>query len=93
MQEITVESSLGDQLAELSGQAILCDSEGRVLGFFSPLRDRPRIEDLQLEPPLSIGEIEELRKVKTGRPLTEILCPVGHSMKHRVLWSPHAEEG
>jgi hypothetical protein len=77
MQEIRVEPALGERLGVLSGQAILCDADGRVLGFFSPLRDRPRIEDLQLEPPLSIAEIEELRKVKTGRPLTEIFARLG----------------
>ena len=32
MQEITVEPSLGEQLGELAGQAILCDPNGRVLG-------------------------------------------------------------
>jgi hypothetical protein len=77
MQEITVESSLGDQLGKVSGQAILCDPNGRALGFFSPLPDRPRVEDLQLEPPRSIAEIEELRKVKTGKPLAEILARLG----------------
>jgi hypothetical protein len=77
MQEITVESCLGDQLGELSRQAILCDANGRVLGFFSPVPDRPRVEDLQLEPPLSIAETEELRKVQTGKPLEEILARLG----------------
>jgi hypothetical protein len=74
MQEITVEPALGEQLGELAGQAILCDPNGRVLGFFSPVRDRPHVEDLQLEPPLSIAETEELRKVRTGKPLREILA-------------------
>jgi hypothetical protein len=46
----------------------------QVLGFFSPIRDRPQVQDLQLEPPLSIAETEELRKVKTGKPLAEILA-------------------
>lgn len=77
MHEITVESSLGQQLGELSGQAIICDSAGRALGFFSPIPEHPRVEDLQLEPPLSIAETEELRKVKTGKPLSEILAKHG----------------
>lgn len=39
--------------------------------------DKPRVEDLQLEPLLSIAEIEELRKVKHGKPLSEILERLG----------------
>ena len=77
MQEITIEPVLVEQLGELAGQAILCDANGRVLGFFSPLPDRPHVDDLQLEPPLSVAETEELRKVRTGKPLGEILARLG----------------
>jgi hypothetical protein len=77
MQEITVESALGDRLGELANQVVLCDANGRVLGFFFPFRDRPHVRDLQLEPLLSIAETEELRKVKTGNPLSEILSRLG----------------
>lgn len=77
MQEIIVEPTLSDRLGELSSQVILCDSEGHALGFFSPIPDRPRVDELQLEPPLSIAEIEELRKVKHGKPLSEILERLG----------------
>jgi hypothetical protein len=77
MQEIKVETALGELLGELAGQVVLCDPTGRVLGFFVPLRDRPPIEDLQLEPLLSITETEELRKVQTGKPLDEILARLG----------------
>jgi hypothetical protein len=77
MHEITVESALGEKLGDLAGQAILCDPKGRVLGFFSPIPDRPHIDDLQLEPPLSIAETEELRKVQTGKPLAEIFARLG----------------
>ena len=91
MHEITVDSTFGQQLSGLGGQAVLCDPNGRVLGVFSPVADRPRLEDLQLEPPLSIAEAEELRKVKTGRPLAEILARLGNH-ENRVFWSPHAED-
>jgi len=77
MHQITVEPALGEKLANLSSQAILCDSSGRALGFFSPLKDPAPIDDLQLEPPLSIAETEELRKVRTGKPLREILGRLG----------------
>jgi len=77
MHQITVESALVERLGELEGQAVLCDANGRALGFFSPLADRPQVEDLQLEPPLSIAETEELRKVRTGKPLEEILNRLG----------------
>jgi hypothetical protein len=73
MQQITVESALGEQLAKLPSGAILCDSSGRALGLFSPLNSTTPIEDLQLEPLLSVAETEELRKVRSGKPLSEIL--------------------
>jgi hypothetical protein len=77
MDKLTIESSLCDQLRQLSGQAVLCDPSGRALGFFSPLPDRPPVADLQLEPPLSLAEIQELRKQQTGKPLSEILARLG----------------
>ncbi len=77
MQQIVVEPSLSQKLAALSGQAVLCDADGRALGFFSPLREPVEIEKLQLEPPSSIAETEELRKVRTGKPLSEILRRLG----------------
>ena len=40
-----------------------------------PLGNRPRIDELRLEPLLSITE--ELRKVRTGKPLEEILSGLG----------------
>lgn len=77
MQQITVEPALGNLLVELNGQAVLCDASGRALGFFSPLSGQPLVSDLQLEPPSSIAETEELRKVRTGKPLEEILNRLG----------------
>ena len=78
MQEITVDSALVEKLGQLPGHAVLCDAEGHALGFFRPIKDRPRVEDLQLEPPISIAETEELRKKeRTGKPLSEILARLG----------------
>ncbi|MCE9554405.1 MAG: hypothetical protein K8T91_13640 [Planctomycetes bacterium] len=77
MDQIIVESALGQKLGELGGQVVLCDSEGRALGFFSPLQEPVRVDELRLEPPLSIAETEELRKVRTGKPLSEILGRLG----------------
>ncbi len=73
MKQISVDADFSKKLSELTGQAFLCDSEGRVLGSFSPLPGHPRIDELQLEPPSSIERLQELRKVKTGKPLEEIL--------------------
>ena len=73
MQQITIESTLGQKLGSVNGQVVLCDESGRALGFFSPLPDLPPLEELQLEPPRTSAELEELRKVRTGKPLEEIL--------------------
>ena len=79
MQKLTVEPNVGEQLGTASNQVVICDTSGRVIGFFSPLVDRPRIEDLQLEPPLSNAEIEQLRqKHRTGKPLEETLKRLGY---------------
>ena len=91
MHEITVEPALGEQLGQLAGQAILCDASGRALGLFSPLHDRPPVEDLQLEPPLSIAETEELRQGSDRQATQRNPGSAGHSMSYRVFWSPHAE--
>jgi len=79
MDQITVEQGLGQILGELAEQAVLCDPSGRALGFFSPLPERVQVEQLQLEPSLSIAETEELRKDRTGKPLSEILQRLGLS--------------
>jgi hypothetical protein len=34
MQEVTIEAALSEKLGQLTGQAVLCDSDGRALGFF-----------------------------------------------------------
>ena len=73
MQEVTVELALSQKLGQLTGQAGLCDADGRALGFFSPMRDHPFVKDLQLEPPWSIEESKERCKDRTGKPLSEIL--------------------
>jgi hypothetical protein len=78
MQHITIESSVGQKLVEALEQAVVCDEQGRVLGLFSPILGRPDIGDLQLEPPLSIAQTEELRKNQTGKTLEEILKLLGY---------------
>jgi hypothetical protein len=77
MQKIVVESALGERLGELDAQAVLCDSSGRALGVFSPIGESQPLPQLQLEPPLSIAQTEELRKVRTGKPLEEVLARLG----------------
>ena len=79
MQPITVETSLGEKLAGLDAPAILYDSRGRALGVFSPACGGAPVEEFDLEPPSSIAETEELRKVRTGKPLQEILNRLGLS--------------
>ena len=77
MDKITVDSTVSEKLRELSTSAVLCDTNGRVVGFFSPVGSGVRFEDLQLEPPTSIAEIQERRKDRSGKPLEEILSRLG----------------
>jgi hypothetical protein len=81
MRKIQVEQPLGRELAELKGQALLYDADGRALGFFSPMQQTLQVDDLQLEPPTSWEESEELRmraRANPGRPLKDILKELGH---------------
>lgn len=79
MEKIIVDSILGQALSEITNQVLICDAEGIALGFFSPLKDRIPVSELQLEPPLSIAETEALRqRYRTGKPIEEILG------KHRL---------
>ena len=80
MSKFEVEPELAQKLAKLKSDAVLHDAQGRVLGWFSPMREPTRLEDMQLEPPMSIAELEELRKKylgkrpeEVGKPLKEIL--------------------
>lgn len=77
MHQIVIEPALSQRLGRVEGQVVLCDTEGRAIGFFSPLEEPTPIRDLQLESPLSIAEVEELRKNPTGKPLSEILSRFG----------------
>lgn len=78
MHTLTVESALGKQLNAMAEQVVVCDESGKVLGFFSPILEQPLVDELQLEPPLSIDETEQLRQNnRTGKPLEEILNRLG----------------
>jgi hypothetical protein len=77
MQQIQVESPLSNKLMSLNGQVVLCDAEGYALGFFEPMGERLKVEDMQVESPLSPEEVEKRRKVRTGRPLEDILRELG----------------
>jgi hypothetical protein len=84
MQKIQVDEKLGEKLAALRNQALLHDEQGRVLGYFSPIKEPTRLDELQLEPPFSIEEMEALRMKyagkrpeEVGKPLKEILSRWG----------------
>jgi hypothetical protein len=77
MKEVRLDADASKQFGEHTCQALVCDSDGRVLGTFQPWPERPRVDELQLEPPSSIEEIEERRKNPTGKPLEEILARLG----------------
>ena len=42
MHQITIEPALVEKLDAAIHQAVLCDTSGRAIGFFSPLPDRPK---------------------------------------------------
>jgi hypothetical protein len=81
---VKVDASAADKLASLKCDAVIYDDQGRALGYFSPMEEPTRLEDMQLEPPWTIAEMEELRKKyegkrpeEVGKPLKEILARWG----------------
>lgn len=74
MQKFIIDPALLQQLSGLKGDTILCDSSGKTLGVYQPVK---ATEIVNLESPLSEAEIAERRKVKTGKPLEEILVRLG----------------
>jgi hypothetical protein len=79
MNRITVDPVIVEKLGAVPGQTIVCDEQGRALGFFSPLTRATPLEELNLESPLSLEETQALRKDRTGKPLAEILDRLGLS--------------
>ena len=79
MNQITVGPGIVEKLGAVTTQTLVCDEQGRALGFFAPLaRATPR-EELNLECRCSLEETKALRKDSTGKPLAEILERLGLS--------------
>ena len=81
---VKVDVSLANKLAGLTCDAVIYDDQGRALGYFSPMEEPTRLDELQLESPLSIEETEALQKKyaglppeQVGKPLKEILSRWG----------------
>jgi hypothetical protein len=79
MQHVKIEHALIQLLSSLPKQTVLCDADGNAIGMFSPLPESSPISSLQLEPTVSMAELEALRKNPTGKPLSEILSRLGFS--------------
>jgi len=79
MNHITVGPGIVEKLGAATAQSVVCDEQGRALGFFSPLARATPLEELNLESPLSLEETQALRKDRTGKPLAEILDRLGLS--------------
>lgn len=75
--QVVVESTTGERLAALPDQVMLCDSAGRAIGIFIPVADAGPCSDLDI--PLSLAEIQELKKSREGKPLEDILSRLGLS--------------
>lgn len=74
MTRITVDDALGARLAEAHEPVVICDPAGRVLGSFRPFSLPASSAEAKALSPFSDEEIEELRKQRTGRPLSQILA-------------------
>ena len=73
MNRVTVDAQTQAKLSNFSERVELYDESGRMLGMFTPILGPEKIKELADECPFSEEELEELRKQRTGRPLSEIL--------------------
>lgn len=62
MQTYVIEPGVQQALSNLSGYTLLCDSEGNALGIYQPMKKPMKAEEMRLESPRSLAEIEERRK-------------------------------
>lgn len=68
MTKIVLDAQTRAQLHDLKEPLEIVDEAGRLLGLFTPMVERAR-----LEPRISDEEIQRRRQQRTGRPLTDIL--------------------
>ncbi|HEV2971500.1 MAG TPA: hypothetical protein VGY55_16105 [Pirellulales bacterium] len=73
MTRVIVSAAIQAQLHNLDDVLEVCDESGRTLGFFHPAMQADRSTGEKIASPYSDREIEEFRKQRTGRPLSEIL--------------------
>ena len=77
MTRITLDAAVCQRLDEIVDHtAEICDSEGRVIGYFVPDGRRPGQPPKGLGVPLSTEMTEQRRGKRTGRTLDEILQDV-----------------
>ncbi len=78
MTRITLDADACQRLdAVVEHTAEICDSEGRVIGYFVPDGRRPGQPPEGLEIPLSTELTEHRRGIRSGRTLDEILRGIG----------------
>jgi hypothetical protein len=70
MTRVIGNAAIRAQLHNLDAALEVCDESGQTLGYFHPIIES---SGEKITSPYSDEEIEELRKQRTGRPLTEIL--------------------
>ncbi len=78
MVKIKVEKSLRDQLAVAGDLVELCDTSGRTLGHFVPIRSPQEGID-SVDCPYSDEELARMRREAGGRPLAEIWKALGRA--------------
>jgi hypothetical protein len=77
MSRVTVDAATMARLHNLDEFLIFCDESGRTLGYFRPGVPPDVPAGGRITSPVSDEEIEELRKQRTGRPLSDILKDLG----------------
>lgn len=71
MARVVMDEWLAKNLKDAAGAVELVDENGRVVGVYAP--SKRWVAPPGCEPPFTDEEMDELSKVRTGRPLADII--------------------
>ena len=73
MSRVTVDAATRARLHNLNAFIVLCDEEGRTLGYFHPGLPPDSRSEERVASPISDEEIERRRRQRSGIPFSEVL--------------------
>jgi hypothetical protein len=73
MTKLTLDDDTAAKLQSIHARAELCDSTGRIVGYFQPLDDYSDLSEEDRRGPYTREQLQQFRNEPGGKPLSEIL--------------------